>query len=129
MPSRGVDKWVRSAWADLRQRDRSVRAWMRSHGPTVLRVALGLVFLWFGLLKVFGVSPAAQMVADTLSWLPRDVAVLAIGSLEVVLGLALLVFAIALRVAVAVQWAHLLERSWSSFSCRIWSSVPETHSC
>lgn len=41
---------------------------MRMTGEPVLRLGLGVVFIWFGLLKPLGVSPAAQLVADTVYW-------------------------------------------------------------
>jgi hypothetical protein len=34
----------------LRPLDRRVTEWMADHGLTLLRVALGIVFLWFGTL-------------------------------------------------------------------------------
>ena len=54
-----------------------------------LRVALGVVFLWFGALKLLGVSPVADLVARTLPFLPPDVAVRGIGALEVIIALGL----------------------------------------
>jgi uncharacterized membrane protein YphA (DoxX/SURF4 family) len=44
--------------------------WMAKHGITILRVALGIVFLWFGVLKFFpGLSPAHDLAARTISLL------------------------------------------------------------
>src|SRR5207244_2149436 len=34
-----------------------------------LRVALGLVFIWFGALKVFGVSPVIPILRETYTFL------------------------------------------------------------
>ena len=36
----------------------------RSIGPTALRIALAIVFIWFGALKVLRVSPVAELVAQ-----------------------------------------------------------------
>lgn len=55
-----------------------------------LRIALALIFAWFGALKVFGVSPVADLVARTLPFLPPEVAVRSIGSLELLIALGLL---------------------------------------
>lgn len=41
---------------------------MRALGEPVLRLGLGVVFIWFGLLKPLGVSPAADLVARTVYW-------------------------------------------------------------
>ena len=77
--------------------DAAIVAWLDRYGFAILRLALGLVFLWFGALKVAGKSPVEDLVADTLFWLPRDVALYGIGALEIVIGLCLLL-SIAMRV-------------------------------
>jgi uncharacterized membrane protein YphA (DoxX/SURF4 family) len=42
----------------------------RRHGPRALRLSIGLVFAWFGVLKFFpSVSPAEQIAVDTLTQL------------------------------------------------------------
>jgi putative oxidoreductase len=65
-------------------------------GPTTLRLAMGAVFLGFGLLKVLpGVSPAEGLAVETFGRLtfglvPDDLARLAVAGLEVTLGALLL---------------------------------------
>lgn len=56
----------------------------------LLRASLGVVYLWFGALKVAGASPVADFVADTLPFLPRRAAVLGIGLWEMAIGAGLL---------------------------------------
>jgi len=42
--------------------------WMARHGVPLLRVSLGIVFLWFGALKFFpGLSPAQDLAARTIT--------------------------------------------------------------
>ena len=55
-----------------------------------LRAALGVVFVWFGGLKVLGVSPAADLVAATVYIVPADLFVPVLGVWEVLIGLCLL---------------------------------------
>lgn len=46
---------------------------IESKGITVLRISVGLVFLWFGFLKFFeNVSDAEDIAAKTISWLTLD---------------------------------------------------------
>ena len=45
-------------------------AWMEKHGLLLLRIGMGTVFFWFGALKALGLSPAAALVTNTMSWLP-----------------------------------------------------------
>jgi uncharacterized membrane protein YphA (DoxX/SURF4 family) len=69
--------------------DVRVTRWMASHGVVVLRVALGIVFLWFGVLKFFpGLSPAQELATKTMSLLTLGLALLA--SLECAIGLGLI---------------------------------------
>ena len=47
--------------------DRHITEWMARHGITLLRVSLGVVFLWFGVLKFFpGLSLAQSLAARTI---------------------------------------------------------------
>ena len=71
-----------------------------------LRIALGIVFLWFGGLKLFGVSPVAELVARTLPFLPADVAVRGVGALEVVIAFGL-VTGWAIRVTMLLFFAQM----------------------
>ena len=61
----------------------------RRYAPTALRLALAVVFVWFGALKVAGVSPVHDLIAATLPFLDPGVAVPALGGVEIALGLAL----------------------------------------
>ena len=50
--------------------DVRITAWMARHGVTLTRLALGVVFLWFGAIKfVPGWSPAADLATRTISTL------------------------------------------------------------
>lgn len=57
---------------------------------SLLRIAIGVVFVWFGAIKLTGDTPVAQLVANTLPFLPKSVVVPGLGAFEVLLGLALL---------------------------------------
>ena len=47
--------------------DRRITGWMADHGLLLLRLALGLVFLWFGALKLIpGASPAEALAGETI---------------------------------------------------------------
>ena len=71
-----------------------------------LRILLGVVFIWFGALKVFGVSPVAAIVSGTLPWADPRATVMALGGAEVVFGIAL-VIGFALRLVLPLLVAHL----------------------
>lgn len=77
--------------------DRRITTWMADHGLTLLRLALGVVFLWFGVLKFFpGASPAEALAGRTIEVLtfgaiPQDVALRILAVWEVAIGIGLFV--------------------------------------
>ncbi|MEE9211677.1 MAG: hypothetical protein V3U29_03390 [Phycisphaeraceae bacterium] len=72
--------------------DRSIAGFLHKYGHLFLRVSLGVVFIWFGILKPFGLSPATELVGRTVYWaVPPAVFVPILGWWEVLIGLCLLV--------------------------------------
>jgi uncharacterized membrane protein YphA (DoxX/SURF4 family) len=77
--------------------DRRITRWMADHGLTLLRLALGVVFFWFGVLKFFpGASPAEALAGRTIEVLtfgaiPEDVALRILAVWEVAIGIGLFV--------------------------------------
>lgn len=72
----------------------------------LLRASLGVVFIWFGALKIFAATPVGDLVASTLPFLPKAFVVPALGGFEVVLGIGLLVGRY-LGVVALLMMAHL----------------------
>ncbi len=70
--------------------DRRIAGWMRRYGHFVLRMGLAVVFIWFGLLKPLGLSPAADLVRRTVYFVPPDVFLPILGWWEVAIGVGLL---------------------------------------
>lgn len=95
---------------DIRARygefDRIFISGMHTWEIPALRVALGIVFLWFGLLKIFGNSPAAELVRETYSFMPEPAFVTVLGVWEMLIGLGLL-FKILLRVTLLLLWVQM----------------------
>jgi uncharacterized membrane protein YkgB len=72
----------------------------------VLRVSLGLVFIWFGALKAFGVSPVVGMIQQTYTLAPIHLFVLILGIWEMLIGIGLTIKR-ALRCALILMCIHL----------------------
>ncbi len=96
--------------------DARITNWMARHGLPLLRISLGLVFLWFGALKFFpGLSPASDLAARTIETLsfgvvPARVSIPLLAGLECLIGLGLLfgIFMRATLLLLAVQMAGTL---------------------
>lgn len=78
---------------DFDRLDRRIAGFMNHVGVPALRIALAVVFIWFGILKPLGLSPAAGLVMATVGWLPvfePDVWLVMIGWWEVAIGVCFL---------------------------------------
>jgi uncharacterized membrane protein YkgB len=69
--------------------DQLIIPFLRRWGVATLRISLAVVFIWFGGLKVFGVSPVVELVASTVYWVDPDWFVPALGVVEILVGLGL----------------------------------------
>jgi len=72
---------------DLDDIDARITHWMKHHGIQLLRISVGIVFVWFGFLKIIGFSPAAELVARTVFWFDPGWFVPFLGLWEVVIGI------------------------------------------
>lgn len=70
--------------------------WMAHHGVRALRVSLGIVFFWFGVLKFFpGLSPAQHLATRTidvltLGMVPSSVSIPILATWECLIGVGLM---------------------------------------
>ena len=89
---------------NIEKMDRLISEFMGRWGVRALRVSLGIIFIWFGILKPMGISAAEPLVLSTVSWLPffsGEVWVDLIGWWEVAIGVCFL-FSKTIRIAVGL---------------------------
>ena len=76
--------------------DVQVTNWMARFGIPFLRISLGIVFLWFGVLKFFpGLSPAQDLATRTIAILtfgliPSNLSILVLAAWESLIGVGLI---------------------------------------
>lgn len=71
--------------------DRSVISWMAEYGVMILRIGLGIIFLWFGALKFFpGLSPAEDLVRNTVYFIEPDLFLPILALWETLIGAGLI---------------------------------------
>lgn len=71
--------------------DKKLTNWMANYGLLILRISLGIVFLWFGLLKFFkGLSPAEDLVRNTVYFIDPDVFIPILAAWESLIGIGLI---------------------------------------
>lgn len=77
-------------WRGVDRVDARLLPFLRAAAIPLLRISLGLVFVWFGALKVFDVSPVSGLVSRTVYWVDPNLFVPALGAFEMFVGLMLL---------------------------------------
>ena len=93
--------------------DRWITRWMAEHGLLLLRIALGIVFVWFGALKLIpGASPAEAMAGQTIETLTGGLvaahtAVPVLALWEVAIGIGLFIGRF-MRVTLLLLFAQML---------------------
>lgn len=78
------------------QLDEKITRWMARYGIRLLRISMGIIFLWFGTLKFFpGLSPAVDLATRTIERLTfgliaPEVSILLLAVWESLIGLGLI---------------------------------------
>ena len=93
--------------------DATLTGWMAEHGVWLLRVSLGIVFFWFGVLKFFpGVSEAEGLATETISvltfgLLTPAVSIYVLAVWECLIGLGL-IFGLFMRATLLLLWLQMV---------------------
>lgn len=77
---------ARFPWFD--KVDKAITHWMAKNGITLLRLSMGIVFFWFGALKLVpGLSPAENLVQETITFFPMNLFLPTLAIWEMLIGL------------------------------------------
>jgi uncharacterized membrane protein YphA (DoxX/SURF4 family) len=87
--------------------DRWITHWMARYGLLVLRIGLGIVFFWFGALKLApGLSPAEDLVRNTIYFVDPDLFLPILAIWEMLIGLGL-IFGIFMRLTLLLLFLQM----------------------
>jgi uncharacterized membrane protein YkgB len=86
--------------------DQWIASVMSRYGVRLLRYSLGVIFIWFGALKPFGLSPAQELVSNTVYFVDPEWFVPVLGWWEVLIGVGLLVRPL-IRPAIALLFLQM----------------------
>jgi uncharacterized membrane protein YphA (DoxX/SURF4 family) len=93
--------------------DERITSFMKRYGILFLRISVGIVFLWFGVLKFFpGLSPAQEIATATIErltfgFIQANVALIILATWETLIGIGL-IFGAFLRVTLFLLFAQML---------------------
>ena len=85
---------------------------MRHWAIPALRIALGIIFLWFGALKVLNASPVVELIFTAYSFMP-PIFIAVLGWWEIIIGVGLITKSF-LRTTLILMWIQLAG-TFSSF--------------
>lgn len=83
----------------LKKIDRAIFSFFHNYGHWLHRVSLGLLFIWFGLLKPLGHKTTTSLLAHTVYWGDPETMVLVLGWWEVAIGICIIITPL-IRVAI-----------------------------
>ncbi len=86
--------------------DRRIAGFMDKYGRLFLRISLAIIFIWFGALKFLGMSPAEELVRQTVYWFQPEIFVPVLGWWEVAIGIGLL-FRPLIRVSILLLFLQM----------------------
>jgi uncharacterized membrane protein YkgB len=113
-------------WPQLDRLDRRLTDWMARHGLRLMRIALGIVFFWFGALKLFpGLSPAEQLVRESVFFINPDLFQPLLAVWEMAIGLGLIT-GLFLRVTLLLLFLQMPGTLLPLFvtPAAVWTSFP-----
>ena len=88
--------------------DQRLVSLMSEYGVHLLRWAIAILYLWFGSLKLINASPAAELVVQTVFWMPPRGALIFVGTWEVLIGAGLLfTHPLVLRATLFLLWLQI----------------------
>lgn len=105
--TRPAGEVARSVWERYRRLDDRIITTLRRISLPLLRLSLGVVFVWFGALKVAGVTPVDDLVASVVYWVDPAWFVPVLGLVEVAVGAGLIVGR-AMRLVLALFAAQMV---------------------
>ena len=95
----------------LRNIDKTLIGWAKEYSDELARIAIFIIFAWFGFLKVIGMSPAADLVnmllVETLPFFPFDVFFPLFGLFEMIIGVLFLAPKWT-RAAILILFLHMI---------------------
>ena len=99
---------VRSLQNRIENMDRSATRLLARYSLTILRITVGIVFVWFGALKFFpGMSPAEHLIRESITFLPMNLFLPFLAALECTIGVCYILGGKFLRIAVILMLGQM----------------------
>ncbi|MBP6469010.1 MAG: DoxX family membrane protein [Chloroflexi bacterium] len=118
---------TRQIWLDRFDTiDRAITYWMARYGMVIMRVGLGIIFFWFGALKLVpGLSPAEDLVRNTIYFIDPDIFLPILAVWEMAIGIGL-IFGLFMRLTLLLLFLQMPGTAMPIFVLPevVWTSFP-----
>jgi uncharacterized membrane protein YkgB len=74
-------------WKTYVEREQKVSVFLKNRAITLLRLSMAIIYIWYGVLKIIGISPAEELVFRATHWMGTHHFVTFLGFIEVLIGL------------------------------------------
>jgi uncharacterized membrane protein YkgB len=74
-------------WNTYIDLEKKVSFFFKDRAITLLRLSMGLIYIWYGILKIIGISPVEELVFRATYWIGTHNFVIFLGFFEVLIGL------------------------------------------
>lgn len=71
--------------------EKKVSLFLKNRAITLLRLSMGIIYIWYGILKIIGISPVEELVFQSTHWISTHNFVIFLGFFEVLIGLFLVI--------------------------------------
>jgi len=71
--------------------EKKVSLFLKNRAITLLRLSMGIIYIWYGILKIIGISPVEELVFQSTHWIGTHNFVIFLGFFEVLIGLFLVI--------------------------------------
>ncbi len=74
-------------WKNYLEIERKVSYFLKTRSIALLRLSMSILYIWYGILKIIGISPVEELVFRATHWIGTHNFVILLGFYEVLFGL------------------------------------------
>lgn len=74
-------------WKTYLELEKKISFFLKNRAITLLRLTMGIIYIWYGILKIIGISPVEELVFRATHWIGTHNFVIFLGFFELLIGL------------------------------------------
>ena len=74
-------------WGEYLNLEKKISFYLKTRAITLLRLSISIIYIWYGILKITGISPDEELVFRATHWIGAHNFVIILGFFELITGL------------------------------------------